>query len=259
MKKNKDIFLSDLKKFFKKLFNNKDNIIVFQTEIIPSAIFYNLSGKFISTKIFNHIEKYYSDKTILFPAFSNDFVNKKKYDIQLSKPNTGIIPNIALLSKRYNRTESPIHSFLIKGPLTKDVCSLKQETTWGKGSVYKWLYENNAKWVSFNLRLNRGCAIHHMSEEVAKVPYRFYKTFKGKILFNKKIVHKNFKERKYSYYLKYRNKLNYNKWPKFMRKNKDYTELFFSKGLFANIFSVKKIIDRSIKYYQKFPYGSLDI
>ncbi len=259
MKNNEANFLKDLNKFFKKIKKNEDKIIVFQTDVIPSAIFYKLNGKFVSTTILERIEKNFYNKTILFPAFSNDFVEKKNYDIFLSKPNTGIIPNLALKSKKYHRTESPLHSFLIKGPQTKLVKSLKQITTWGAGSVFNWLYENKARWISLNLELNRGCAIHHMSEEIARVPYRFFKVFNGKIYTNRKLLNQNFNEKKYSYYLKYYNRLNYNKWPKFMRENIDYKKISISKGLFASSFLVNNIVNRSVKYYKKYPYGSIDL
>ena len=77
MKNNEKNFLKDLSKFFKQIKKNNDKIIVFQTDIVPSAIFYKLNGKFVSTTILEHIEKNFNNKTILFPAFSNDFVEKK--------------------------------------------------------------------------------------------------------------------------------------------------------------------------------------
>ncbi len=70
-------------------------------------------------------------------------LSKKKFDIKLSKPTTGIIPNLALLSGNYYRTESPLHSFLIKGKKLSEIKSLKQNTTWGEGSVFDWLYKKN--------------------------------------------------------------------------------------------------------------------
>ena len=73
----KKLFLNDLNQLLKKIKKIDNKIIVFQTEIIPSAIYYNLSGEFISKQILKNIEINFIDKTILFPAFSNDFVLKK--------------------------------------------------------------------------------------------------------------------------------------------------------------------------------------
>ena len=58
---------------------------------------------------------------------------------------------------------------------------MNQITTWGEGSVFEWLEKKNARWVAFNLNWERGCAFAHRSEELCKVPYRFYKTFYGKM------------------------------------------------------------------------------
>ncbi len=253
----KKLFLNDLNQLLKKIKKIDNKIIVFQTEIIPSAIYYNLSGEFISKQILKNIEINFIDKTILFPAFSNDFVLKKKYDLKLSKPYTGSIPNLALKSRRYYRSESPLHSFLLKGKGVKQVKNLKQKTTWGKGSVYDWLYLNNALWVSFNLDLTRGCAIHHMSEELANVPYRFFKTFTGNLYENKKFLG-TISEKKFSYYLKWSKKLNFKRWTKFMRKKKEFDKITINKGLFANVSLVKNIVDRSVLFYKKNPFGSIN-
>ena len=74
----KKLFLKDLNQLLKKIKIIDNKIIVFQTDVIPSAIYYNLTGEFISKQILKNIEINFKDKTIIFPAFSNDFVLKKK-------------------------------------------------------------------------------------------------------------------------------------------------------------------------------------
>ncbi len=255
--KNKSKFIYDLNKLLLKIYNKKNNIIVFQTDIIASSIIYKLDGQYIAKKILREIETIFTKKTILFPAFSNDLIDNK-YDIKLSKPNTGAIPNLALSSLKYYRSSSPLHSFLVKGRKLNEIKKLNQITTWGQGSVFDWLYKNNALWVSLNLELNRGCAIHHMAEEKAKVPYRFYKLFKGKLYNDGKFL-RNISEKKYSYYKKYSKFLDYNKWTSIMRKKKDYEKISINLGLFANVSTAKKIVDRSCVFYSKNPYGSLNL
>ena len=254
--KNKLKFIDNLNQLCKKIYNKNKNIIVFQTDVIATSVFYKLNGKYVAEKILLTFEKFFFNKTILFPAFSNDFISGK-YDIKLSRPNTGIIPNLALYSGKYFRSESPLHSFLVKGKKLEEIKKLRQESTWGKNSVFDWLYKKNALWVSLNLDLNRGCAIHHMAEEKAKVPYRFYKLFKGKLFDDGKYINDIF-EKKYSYYKKYSEILNYNIWPSIMKK-KDFDKIIISKGLFANVSTVKKIVDKSYIFYKKYPYGSLNL
>lgn len=250
-------FLNDLRKLCKKISNKKNDVIVFQTDIVATSVFYKLDGNYIGKTMLNYFEKNFFKKTILFPAFSNDFI-KKKYDIKFSKPSTGVIPNIALLSGKYYRTESLLHSFLIKGKKLNEIKSLKQKTTWGEGSVFDWLYKKDGLWVSLNLNLNRGCAIHHMAEEKARVPYRFYKLFKGKLYDNGKFV-KNTFEKKYCYYKKFSTKLDYNKWVNIMKKKKDFDRIIISPGMYANISTAKKIVDKSYYFYKRYPFGSLNL
>tara|TARA_B100000989_G_scaffold294370_1_gene273375 strand:- start:14878 stop:15654 length:777 start_codon:yes stop_codon:yes gene_type:complete len=254
---NKLDFFKDLKKILNIIYRKKNDIFVFQTDIVNSLRYYNLAGPTVVNNILINIEKIFFDKTILFPAFSNDLALKKKYDVKLSKPYTGIIPNTALASNKYFRTESPLHSFLVKGKMLNDIKKLKQETTWGDGSIFDWLYRNNALWVSLNLDLNRGCAVHHMAEEKTKVPYRFYKIFRGKMYDNGKYKKEVF-EKKFSYYKMYSKLLNYNKWTSIMREKKDFNKIMVSKGLFANISPVSKIVDRSMIFYKNNQYGSLN-
>ncbi len=97
-----------------------------------------------------------------------------------------------------------------------------------------------------------------MAEEKARVPYRFYKLFKGKIYYNGKFV-KNTFEKKYSYYKKFSSKLNYNNWVHIMKKKKDFDKITISPGMFANVSTAKKIVDKSFSFYKKDPFGSFNL
>ena len=75
--------------------------------------------------------------------------------------------------------------------MVDEIEKLNQKTTWGSGSVFEWLYNNKALWVSLNLELSRGCAVHHMSEEITRSHTDFIKITKENYL---KII--NFKRYK---------------------------------------------------------------
>ena len=248
-------FSKDFEKGLKKILAFNDEIIVFQTQIFKICLFYNLSGQKVSKEILKILEKKFKKKTILFPSFSNDFAINKKYDKTLSLPNTGIIPITALKSKKYFRTFSPLHSFLVKGPLVEEIKKLNQQTTWGKGSVFEWLDKKNARWVSLNLEWSSGCALHHRSEELCKVPYRFYKKYSGMYYINKKFI-KRIVEKKYSYSLKKKPIFDFKKWPKFLKK-KDTVNIFLNKGLKFRTALASVITKRSCEFFRKDPYGSV--
>jgi len=110
---------------------------------------------------------------------------------------SGIIPTQALKSKKYYRTHQPLHSYLVKGPKTKEVKNLSLDTSWGKGSILQWLSKNNARICIIGVPWRTGCSNFHKFEEKYKVPWRYYKFFKGKMFKNKKFI-KEIVEKKYS-------------------------------------------------------------
>lgn len=219
-----------------KLFNDK--VIVFQTDTITTSIFYNIPPLIIAKKFLKKIEKFFKTRTILFPAFSNDIIIKKKFDNKNFHIYTGIIPKLALKSNKYYKTFSYLHGFLVKGNLIKEIKNNKQETTWGKGSVFEWLEKKNARWVAINLNWNRGCAFAHRSEELCKVPYRFYKIFSGKLYKNKKFISK-ISEKKYSNFRGIN--INFNDEPIFKILEKYSKNFFINRGIFAKSALTKDI------------------
>ncbi len=228
-----------------KSLNNK--IFVFQTDILRTSIHYKMDPINVAKIISKQIEKIFNKKTILFPAFSNDLVNNKKYDIKKSSIYTGTIPKI-VLKKNYYRTASLLHSFLAKGPLVKELKKLKQETTWGKGSVFEWLEKKNAVWVALNLEWERGCAFAHRSEELQRVGYRYYKIYYGKLYKNNKFI-RNVSEKKYS---NYQTKIIKDYSKSFTKLKKNHTSTFIiNQNLYANAANTKNITNDYGKNFTK--------
>ena len=50
-------FLNDLRKLCKKISNKKNDVIVFQTDIVATSVFYKLDGNYIGKTILNYFEK----------------------------------------------------------------------------------------------------------------------------------------------------------------------------------------------------------
>jgi aminoglycoside N3'-acetyltransferase len=214
---------NDFERILKYLTDKQDKIVVFQTRFYDIFAKYDLSADQICKILLDMIFKNFYDKTILFPAFSDDIIKFKRYDLAKSIPNTGVFPKYCLKTKKFKRTLYPLHSFLVKGIKSNEILRLDQITTWGKGSVFEWLEVNNARWVALNLNWSNGCAFGHRSEEIAKVPYRYYKTYEGKI-FNNNIFIKNIIEKKYSNYLDANIEFKYDAFDEAMLNNE---EIFF--------------------------------
>lgn len=142
------------------------------------------------------------ERTLLFASFcAGNFVKHGKFDLTLTPPSeSGILSKYALKRKRYARTYQPLHSFLARGPRTQEILDLPCTSSWGKDSVLAWIGDANARILSLGLPLHLACSYFHKIEEDLKVPYRYFKTFRGIMYDNGNIIGPC-KEVKYSYSL----------------------------------------------------------
>ena len=131
-----------------------------------------------------------NNKTVILPSFTYQFSINKRYDITKTKPETGVLLNLLLKSKFFKRTLSPMTSHLISSNIIPNKFYECSKTTFGKDSIYQWLIENNALLLSLDLldRPHHGWVIVHHTEEIMKVPYRYFKKFDGKIYDNSKYI-----------------------------------------------------------------------
>lgn len=252
MKKKKNSLYFDLERLFKSLKLKKDKVIALQTRLFEVCIFYKLSPNEVCATLIDVLNTICKDKTILLPAFSNDIIKFKKFDIERSLPNTGMFPKYCLNLKKFRRSIYPLHSFLISGPKTKEVIKLKQITTWGKGGIFEWLEINNAKWIAINLKWKNGCAFGHRAEELTQVPYRHYKTYEGKFFKKGKFI-KIISEKKYSNYLEAKIKFDYSIFDKVMRHDEIFC--YLNKSLYARSCSTKTITKNLVSLFFKDPFA----
>src|SRR5690606_6772574 len=119
------------------------------------------------------------DRTVLFPAYSYSYNRDRTYDIRNTKPETGVLPETFLHRDGVRRTHSAINSFLAKGPLADEVVPILGRTLWGENSLLEWMERSNVRIVTLGLPWALSCGYLHRMEELAKVPYRYYKDFPG--------------------------------------------------------------------------------
>ena len=106
-----------------------------------------------------------------------NFSTTKKFDIYLSKPTTGILPQHAIKEKMMTRTLQPMTSFIVRGKCEEEVKGLSCTTVWGKDSIMEWIEKKDAIWCAFGVPWSIGCAFFHRAEEIMRVPYRYYKKY----------------------------------------------------------------------------------
>ncbi|EAI9065362.1 aminoglycoside N(3)-acetyltransferase [Campylobacter lari] len=154
--------------------------------LIPKDLFL----KTIIESFYNVIGK---EGTIIMPTFTYSFCKNQIYNKLHSKSTMGALSEFFRKQKNVTRTNDPIFSFAIKG---KKKQYFLQNTTscFGSNSVYDVLAKNNGKIILFGTEEN-GYTFSHFIEEKLQVPYRYYKTFSGKII--------NENNQSYNKYIKY--------------------------------------------------------
>ena len=119
------------------------------------------------------------ERTLVFPTYTNSFARTRRYDPLNSMPETGVLPTMFLRHYGAARSLSAMNSFAAIGPEADTLARMKGETLWGKTSVKEYLENVNARIVMLGRPQSLACGFLHRMEEVAQVPYRYYKTFHG--------------------------------------------------------------------------------
>ena len=117
--------------------------------------------------------------TIALPAFTFNFCEGKPFDLHLSPSEVGILADWALTGlAQARRTPHPIYSFVVVGPLANELASLRPLTTFGDASPFEFFEQHDATLVMLGCDW-RYCTQFHRYEELAGVPYRYFKEFSG--------------------------------------------------------------------------------
>lgn len=119
--------------------------------------------------------------TLIMPVFSYSFCKNEVYNKLYSKSKVGVLNEFFRLWEGVKRNNDPIFSFAIKGKNEKEF--LKEQTScFGEDCVYDMLSKINGKIILLGSKTN-GYTFTHFIEEKARVPYRYFKEFQGKIIF----------------------------------------------------------------------------
>ena len=242
---------------FSEVHEKKENLVVIQSGIVSFAQHINCNILKIPNYLIEVIFEYFgSETTILFPSFTSNFAKTKKYDLFFSKPDTGILPTYCLKNDLMKRTKQPLTSFLVKGPLEREILRIKCETSWGENSIYGWLQRNNALWIALGVDWSKGCAFFHRSEEFMKVPYRYFKTYRGKLFNNNKNLGEC-EETKYSYSLRVKPKFDFFTWIKSLYDTNGVRKSS-NKRLLLQSINVKNILEAGKNFLSDDPYGLIE-
>lgn len=134
--------------------------------------------------------------TIIMPTFTYSFFKNEPYDIANSKSTVGTLTEYFRKQTDVSRTIHPTHSVAVWGKHKKDFLNIGK-CTFGKGSIFGKIHGMNCKIVFLGVPFHKSCTFIHYIEEMHKVPYRYMKKIRGKIIADKKY------EDEFDFYYKY--------------------------------------------------------
>ncbi len=171
-----------------------------------------------------------NENTIILPTYNLNFPTLKLTGRAERFITTGSMIKYILRKFKFKRTQKPMYNYAVLGPNSKQILDLKQSTAWGSDSVIGYLSNNKDTLgigVNTDLLSFTWVTIHSCEEEL-KVPYRFWKIFKGKNLDTGKDVYEKMFVRRLN------EKKKDLKQKEILKKLKKENKLFIKKGIHGN-------------------------
>jgi aminoglycoside N3'-acetyltransferase len=91
--------------------------------------------------------------TIVIPAYTDNLKNLGTFNYLKDKPTTGSISNKVFKRKDFTRSNDPLHSVFAWGKNTNQILDLKDNSTFGKNSIYSFLHQQNAKFIFIDVHI----------------------------------------------------------------------------------------------------------
>lgn len=132
---------------------------------------------FDAGKMIDSFVNFLSEGSLLIPGFVNTVKNHSKVDMRTLKPETGGLSKESF--KRFTkgsclRTNDPFHSFFVFGKKAESIIQKTKDNkeTFGKDSVFGYLYQNEGTMIMIDLELYYGFTFAHFVEQSMEVNYR---------------------------------------------------------------------------------------
>lgn len=118
---------------------------------------------------------------LCFPAFSYSFFTQRRFDVQHTASEIGILPEYFRKNLATWRTKDPVFSYSGNRPhgYIDPAAPGVVLDPWGDASFYQHLYDNNALFFHYGSGIEHSTIIHFVERKLGIVPYRYDKLFAG--------------------------------------------------------------------------------
>lgn len=120
---------------------------------------------------------------IAVPTFNFNFAKGDDFDVDNTPSDKmGVFSEFIRKNTSSKRTSHPMHSISILGKNSDHIASLEGNTEFSEGSAFDYLLKMKCKILFLGDSFTE--TFFHIAEEKTKVPYRFWKTFRGNLIKN---------------------------------------------------------------------------
>ena len=152
-----------------------DETVFIASDIGPSAMYEKSEGNVFDVNLFiDCFQKAFCYGTIVFPAYTDLLRDGDTFDSKESIPTSGALSKKVLKRREFQRTSDPLHSVLAWGRKTPEIIELKDDSTFGEGSIFSFLKQARAKMIFIDVDFNNSFTFVHYVEEALNVEYRKY-------------------------------------------------------------------------------------
>lgn len=164
--------------------NNQENIVIYSA-LWPLLRLANVPAQQLVPELCKKVMSRFSGRTILMPTFTSGFDKDGVCNLDIATSQTGALSEYFRCCPSVQRTYSAFFSFAVYGPNAEKVISLRPVEAWGSGSLYEWIYNQDAAIVTLGLHPTH-CSYTHYGEWLnrKKISYRFNKTFSGTLIYD---------------------------------------------------------------------------
>lgn len=117
--------------------------------------------------------------TLLLPLFNFAFCNGETFNRRETPSMMGSLTETARTDPRFKRTRHPIYSFAVTGPYAGEFAKLSNVSAFADDGPFGLLRRLSGKIAVLDLDEQNSMTIHHHTEEIVGVDYRYRKSFTG--------------------------------------------------------------------------------
>jgi len=197
----KFIYRHDIVKALKKLGIKKGDVIFVHSDVSVFGKLCSFDRNFILSSLVEALKESVGENgTLIIPTFTYSFCRDEVYDVDKSMATIGALPEFFRKQPGVIRTNHPIFSVGIWGENKNEFANIGKDS-FGKDSIFGKIHKNKGKIVILGPPFKTSITFNYYVEQSYGVPYRYMKTFKGKIRKGDKEY-----EDKFTYFVRYLNK-----------------------------------------------------